>query len=133
MNQFSRIESLIGKENLENIKTKTVLVIGLGGVGGICATTLVRSGIEHIVIVDYDKVDVTNINRQVIAFHKTIDHYKVDVLEKMLKEINPNCNIIKIKQKIDESNILELFNNKIDYIVDACDTVETKKLLIKNQ
>ncbi len=131
MDQFSRVESLIGKENLKKIKTKTVLVIGLGGVGGVCTTTLVRSGIENIVIVDYDKVDVTNINRQVTAFHKTIDQYKVDVLDKMLKEINPNCNIIKIRKKIDESNILELFNNKIDYIVDACDTVETKKLLIK--
>ena len=131
MDQFSRVESLIGKENLKKIKTKTVLVIGLGGVGGVCTTTLVRSGIENIVIVDYDKVDVTNINRQVTAFHKTIDQYKVNVLDKMLKEINPNCNIIKIRKKIDESNILELFNNKIDYIVDACDTVETKKLLIK--
>lgn len=131
MNEFSRIESLIGIDNLNNIKSKTVLVIGLGGVGGIAATTLVRSGINNIIIVDYDKVDITNINRQVIAFNNTIGEYKVDVLENMLKKINPLCNIVKICKKIDDSNIDELFKYEIDFIIDACDTVSTKKLLIK--
>ena len=131
MNEFSRTESLIGADNLNKIKNSKVLVIGLGGVGSSAVETLVRSGVENIILVDYDKVDITNINRQLIALHSTIGKYKTDVMESRIKDINPNCNVIKINKKIDSSNIDELFNYDIDYIVDACDTVETKKLLIK--
>ena len=130
MNEFSRTESLIGTDNLNKIKSSKVLVIGLGGVGGSAVETLVRSGVENIILVDYDKVDITNINRQVIALHSTIGEYKTDVFESRIKDINPNCNVIKINKKIDSSNIDELFSYDIDYIIDACDTVETKKLLI---
>lgn len=132
MSEFSRIESLIGKEKLNNIKNSIVLVIGLGGVGASAVETLVRNGVENIIIVDYDKVDITNINRQVIAFHSTIDKYKTSVLYDRIKDINPNCNVTIINKNINESNIKEIFNRKIDYIIDACDTIETKKLLIKN-
>jgi len=131
MNEFSRIESLIGIENLEKIKSKTVLVIGIGGVGGSAVETLVRNGISNIIIVDFDIVDITNINRQVIAFHSTIGKYKTDVLESKIKDINNYCNVIKINKKIDSTNIDELFKYDIDYIIDACDDINTKKLLIK--
>jgi len=131
MNEFSRTESLIGNDNLNKIKNSKVLVIGLGGVGGSAVETLARSGIENIILVDYDKVDITNINRQIIALHSTIDKYKTDVFESRIKDINPNCNIIKINKLIDSSNVDELFSYDIDYIIDACDTVETKKILIQ--
>lgn len=132
MNEFSRTESLIGTDNLNKIKNAKVLVIGLGGVGSSAVEILIRSGVENIIIVDYDKVDITNINRQIIALHSTIGKYKTDLIENRIKDINPNCNVIKINKLIDNSNIDEILKYDIEYIIDACDTVETKKLLIKN-
>lgn len=131
MNEFSRIESLIGIESLNKIKNTTVLIIGLGGVGGSAAETIVRNGVENIILVDYDVIDITNINRQIIALHSTLGKYKTDVMEKRIKDINPKCNVMKINKLIDKTNIEELFNYNINYIIDACDTIETKKLLIK--
>ena len=115
--------SLLGK--------KSVLVLGIGGVGGYVVEALARSGVGTIIIADYDLVDETNINRQIIALESTIGKLKVDVLEKRIKEINPNCHVIKIKDFIEPSNIQVLFQEKIDYFVDACDTVMTKKAVIK--
>ena len=131
MNEFSRIESLIGIDKLNLIKSKTILVIGLGGVGGYSVETLVRCGIENIIIVDYDKVDITNINRQIIALHSTLNKNKTEVFLSRTKDINPRCNVKIINELIDTNNIDLLFENNIDYIIDACDTIETKKLLIK--
>lgn len=131
MREFSRTESLIGTLNLNKIKNSKVLVIGLGGVGGSAVETLARSGVENIILVDYDKVDITNINRQVIALHSTIGEYKTNVFESRIKDINPNCNVVKINKLIDSSNIDEIFEYDFDYIIDACDTIETKKLLIQ--
>lgn len=131
MNEFSRTESLIGASNLNKIKSSKVLVIGLGGVGSSAVETLVRSGLENIILIDYDKVDITNINRQLIAFHSTIGKYKTDVMESKIKDINPNCNVIKINKLIDSSNIDEIFEYDFNFIIDACDTIETKQLLIQ--
>lgn len=131
MNEFSRIETLIGKNKLSLIKSKTVMIIGLGGVGGYALETLVRNGIENVIIVDFDKVDITNINRQIIALHSTINENKTDMFFNRIKDINPNCNVVIINKFIDENNINNLFENKIDYVIDACDTVDTKKLIIK--
>lgn len=131
MEQFQRLEIIIGKENLEKIKNTTVLVIGLGGVGSFALESLVRNGIGKVIIVDNDIVDVTNINRQLIAFHSTIGKFKTDVFEKRILDINPNCKVIKITKFIDDKNIYELFENDIDYIVDACDTINVKKNLIR--
>lgn len=129
---FERLELLIGSDNLNKIKNKTVLVLGVGGVGGYTATSLVRSGVTNIIIVDYDIIDVTNINRQIIAFHSTIGKKKVDVLESMLMDINPNCNITKYDMFFDENNFKEiLIKHNIDYLVDACDSIPTKKAIIK--
>lgn len=131
MNEFSRIETLIGKDKLSHIKSKTVMIIGLGGVGGYALETLVRNGIENIIIVDFDKIDITNINRQIIALHSTINENKTDMFFNRIKDINPNCNVVIINKFIDENNIDNLFENKMDYVIDACDTVDTKKLIIK--
>lgn len=131
MNEFSRTEKLIGENNLNRIKKSKVLVIGLGGVGASAVETLVRNGVENIILVDYDKVDITNINRQIIALHSTIGKFKTDVMEQRIKDINTNCNVIKINKLIDSSNIDDVFKYDFDYIIDACDTIDTKKMLIQ--
>lgn len=129
---FERFERLIGEENLNNISSKTILVVGIGGVGGYTVTSLVRSGVSNIIIIDFDTVDITNINRQIIAYHSTIGKKKVDVMESMLLDINPNVNIIKYDLFLNPDNINEIFSkHKIDYIIDACDFISTKKSIIE--
>lgn len=127
---LERLEILIGKENIEKLKNTTVLIIGLGGVGGHALESIARSGIGKIIIVDKDIVDITNLNRQIISNKNNIGLNKVDVAEKRIKEIS-DAEVIKINEFINKDNIENLFNEKIDYIIDACDTIETKKELIR--
>ena len=128
---FERLELLIGKDNLDKIQSTKVLIVGVGGVGGECAVSLVRSGIKDIVIIDFDKVDITNLNRQVVAYHSTIGKKKVDVLESILKDINPDCNVSKYDIFLDKGNIKEMFDReKPGFIIDCCDSKETKKSII---
>ena len=129
--RFSRFIKVIGDSNLDLLASKSVLVLGCGGVGGYVVEALARSGIGQIIIVDYDVVEESNINRQIIALESTIGKYKIDVLEKRIKDINKECNIIKIDNFIDKDNYLELFDYKIDFFVDCCDTVIVKKLVMK--
>lgn len=128
---FERLELLIGKDNLKKLNNTKVLVIGLGGVGGILTETLVRNGIKDITIIDNDIVDITNKNRQIIALDSTVGKNKADVMKDRLLDINKDCKVTVIKEFIDVSNIDLLFNNPVDYVVDACDTVSTKILLIE--
>ena len=130
LHKFSRFEKIIGKENLGLLENKSVLILGVGGVGGYVAEALARSNIGTLILVDFDKVDETNINRQIIALKSTIGKKKVDVLEERIKDINDKCNVIKIDKFIDNNNLLELFDLDIDYFVDACDTITTKKGVI---
>jgi len=127
---FEREIKLIGIDNYNKIKAKTVAVIGVGGVGGYAVEALVRAGIENLIIVDYDIVDITNLNRQIIALQENIGIPKTYVIKDRIKSINPNCNITIINKELDENNVVELFNYKIDYLIDACDTVKVKEQLI---
>ena len=129
--KYDRLEMLIGSEKLNDLSTKSVLILGVGGVGGYVCESLARSGIGTLILVDFDTIDETNINRQIIALESTIGLKKVDVLEKRIKDINSNINVIKIDKFIDSENYISLFDNKIDFFVDACDTVSTKKAVIK--
>ena len=129
--KFSRLEKIIGIDNLNEINNKCVLVLGCGGVGGYVVESLVRSGIGRLILVDYDTVDISNINRQIIALDSTIGHLKVDVFEDRIKDINNDCEVIKISNFINDDNFLDLFNYKIDFFVDACDTISTKKCVIR--
>lgn len=131
MNQFSRLELLVGLGNLNKIKNTTVLIIGLGGVGSFTLESLVRNGIERVIIVDNDIVDITNLNRQIMSLHSNVGQFKTNVWEKRISEINPNCTVKKITKFITKENINELFSENVDYIVDACDTIEVKKELIR--
>lgn len=132
MDRFVRLEKLISKDKIDLLKDKSILVLGCGGVGGYVIESLIRSGIGKIIIVDGDIVDESNINRQIIALESTIGKKKVDVFKDRILDINKDVDVITIDKFIDETNILELFNYDIDYFVDACDTINTKKLVIKN-
>lgn len=130
MDRFERLELLIG-DKLELIKKKKVMVVGIGGVGGYVVESLVRNGIENITIVDSDIVDITNINRQIVATDKTIGRYKTEAFKDRINDINPNC-LVDIKTIfVTLNNISEIFDKDYDYVVDACDTIEIKKQLIR--
>ncbi len=128
--RFSRLISLIGEDSFFLLREKTVLVLGCGGVGGYVVEALARSGIGSLILVDFDVIEKTNINRQIIALDSTVGKKKVDVLEQRIHDINPACRVIKVDQFIDAINISSLFDFSIDYFVDACDTMSTKKSVI---
>ena len=131
MEEFSRTELLIKKEGLEKLQTSSVAVFGVGGVGGFVIEALVRAGIGTIHIVDHDTVSISNLNRQIIATHQTIDRKKVDVMKERILSINPYCNV-KI---YDDFFLPETVNHfpfdEFDYIVDAVDTVTAKIKLVE--
>lgn len=127
---FERVELLLN-EDINKLKDKTVLVLGIGGVGSYTVETLIRNPIKKIIIVDSDVIDITNLNRQLYTNQNNIGLKKVDELEKRIKTINPYIEVKKIDKFIDESNINILFEEKVDYIVDACDSIKTKECLIR--
>ena len=128
---FDRTINLIGQCNYHKLKESNILVLGVGGVGGYAIETLIRSGIENITIVDFDKIDISNINRQIIALNDNIGNFKTDEWKKRILSINPNVNVNIINEKINSDNIELLFNDNYNFIIDACDTLIVKKLLIK--
>lgn len=131
---FDRQKLLIGEEKLQNLHQKTVAVFGLGGVGSYVVEGLVRSGIGNFVIVDGDKVDITNINRQIIATTKTVGKLKVDVAKERIKEINPSAKVTKFAEFVGKENEnIELFDSikNVDYIIDAIDTISGKIRIIE--
>ena len=125
--KFSRIIPLVN--DFDKIKNAKVAIVGLGGVGGMAAITLARCGISHFILCDFDKVNISNFNRQVVARTNTIGEYKVDVLAQMIKDINNEAEIIKIKEPYNLNS--SLFDYEFNYLVDAIDDVENKYLLIK--
>ena len=127
---FERVISLVGVSNFQKIEEKTVLIVGLGGVGGYTTEALVRSGIKNLILIDHDKIDITNLNRQIISTISNIGLPKVDEFKKRILEINPECNVITLKLFLDRTNFNILDNYQIDYIIDCCDSTDTKKLLI---
>ena len=127
---FQRCIDLVGFDNFNKIKNTTVLVVGIGGVGGTLTEALIRSGISNLIIIDYDTIEDSNLNRQIITNTNNIGMKKVYECEKRIKLINSECNIIALDMFLSSDNISTLDNYKIDYIIDCCDTVSTKKLLI---
>jgi len=126
---FRRLELLIG-DDLDKLHNSNIIIFGVGGVGGYVAEMLVRSGIGAITIVDYDVIDISNKNRQIIALDSTIGKSKVDVLRSRLLDINKNCDITAINDKLLKDNLIDFDLDKFDYIVDAIDMVTSKIALI---
>lgn len=130
MNQFTRTELLLGKEAMEILTRSRVAVFGIGGVGGYTVEALVRSGVGTIDIVDNDKVCLTNLNRQLIATHKTIDKYKVDVMRDRILEINPEA-VVNVHKCFFLPETKDEFDfSSYSYVVDAVDTVTAKIELV---
>lgn len=126
----SRIEKIIGIDNINKLNNIKVLLVGIGGVGGITFEMLVRSGIKNITIIDFDTFEESNLNRQILSLNSNINQNKVDVAKKRALEINPNCKINAISKKVD-INILDSLSPDFDYIIDACDDVKAKVALVK--
>jgi tRNA threonylcarbamoyladenosine dehydratase len=131
LHQFSRNELAVGKEGMEIMKNSTVAVLGVGGVGSFAAEALARSGVGRLILVDKDDVDVTNINRQLIALLSTIGQPKVDIMKERIKDINPDCEVIALKIFYTEDTYEEFFNYNLDFVVDASDTIVYKIHLMK--
>lgn len=129
--KFTRVEMLIGSEKLLKLKNKRILLFGVGGVGSYVAESLVRSGIGSITMVDYDTIDITNINRQIMATEAVLGLYKVEVMKERLKSINSECNVESISEKYTAENWELFFNREYDYVVDAIDMVTSKLHIIE--
>ena len=129
-NEYQRTCLLIGKDGIKKLQNAKVIVYGLGGVGSFTVEALARAGVGHLVLVDNDKVDVTNINRQIIATTKTIGQDKVEVMKERILEINPKIKVEIFKPEVN-SNEEELFDETFTYVVDAIDTLSTELRIIK--
>lgn len=124
--QFARTELLLGNAAMEKLKNSRVAVFGIGGVGGYVCEALARSGVGHLDLIDHDKVSLTNINRQIIATHKTVGRDKVDVMKERILEINPTADVKIYKCFFLPETVDEFPFDEYDYLVDAVDTVTAK-------
>lgn len=127
---YERIIKLIGEDNFEKIKNTKILLVGVGGVGGFAFESLIRSGFQDITIIDKDIVEISNLNRQLVANLNTIGMNKVDVAKNIASNINENIKIKAINEFLTKDNINEL-DKDFDFIIDACDTLNTKLELIR--
>lgn len=118
---------LLGNEALEILKNKTVLVVGIGGVGSFCVEALARTGIGHLILVDKDKVESSNINRQLLATTETIDQVKVIVMKKRIQTLNPECKVDMYDCFYDCSMDEKIFSQRIDFVIDCIDSIKSKQ------
>jgi len=131
-NWLNRTELLIGSQALEKLKNSTVAIFGIGGVGSYALEALARAGIGNIVLIDNDLVDITNINRQLIANTTTIGKIKVEVAKERVLQINPNINVITYKKFYDDNTKNELISSAYSYIIDCIDSIDSKVSLIES-
>ena len=127
---FRRSEMLLGNEAMSRVAQKRVILFGVGGVGSWCAESLVRSGFRNLTIVDFDRVDITNVNRQLMATTETIGQVKVEALRQRLLTINPAASITALQQTFTAETAESFHLDTYDYIIDAIDTLKDKALLI---
>lgn len=126
----SRTEKIIGIDNINKLNNTSVLLVGIGGVGGSALEMLVRSGVNNITIVDFDKFEKSNLNRQILSLETNINKYKVDIAKERVFLINPKCNVITYNKKVDK-HFINILDNNYDYIIDACDDINAKVILVK--
>ena len=131
INEYSRTELLIGSEGMEQLRGASVLVFGVGGVGSHCIEALARSGIGHLILVDNDTVSLTNINRQSIALHSTVGHYKTKVMKEKIRDIDPAIRVDTYETFVLPDNVETVFREQPDYVIDAIDTVTAKLAVIE--
>lgn len=130
-NQFTRTELALGKEGLEKIKNSKIVLFGLGGVGSYIAEALVRIGVQNLIIVDGDVVDITNINRQLIANMETIGRNKAELVKERINLINPFANVFAISKFVKSESDIDFVDGTVDYVIDAIDDFDAKIMIIK--
>jgi tRNA A37 threonylcarbamoyladenosine dehydratase len=130
MDWYSRTELLIGKDGVDKLNNSKIAIFGIGGVGAYAAEALCRAGVGNLVLVDYDDICLTNLNRQIHATRKTVGKSKVDMMKERLLEINPKINVIIFKELYNEETAERLLTSDLDYVVDAIDMVTSKLDLI---
>lgn len=131
MDRFMRLELLIGTEKKEQLKNTHILVVGLGGVGGYVVESLARLGIGKLTLIDYDTIDITNCNRQVIALSSTIGKSKAQAWKSRILDINPEAEVFIHEVRLTKETVSNYIDSSVDAIIDACDTLEVKKELIR--
>ena len=133
INEFSRTELLIGTEAEARVRDASVMVFGVGGVGSHCIEALARCGVGKLTLIDNDRVSLTNINRQSIAYHSTVGRYKTEVMRERIRDICPDICVDTYEMFVLPDNIDALFGQtgKPDYIIDAIDTVSAKIALVE--
>lgn len=127
--QFTHNQGILSEQEMELISTQHVVVIGCGGIGGYVANHLVRLGVQHLILVDFDTFEESNLNRQLFSNHNTLQDFKVDVLQQELTKINPNVNIKTYHKRIEDVP-QEIFE-KVDYLFDCVDSPMSKVYLNK--
>lgn len=127
----TRTGLIIGDEGLEKLKNSNVIIFGVGGVGSFAAEAIARAGVGNLTIVDFDDVDITNINRQLPALHSTVGKYKVEVMKERILDINPDINIKAIRKVYNKDTSEEILTENYDYVIDAIDMVTSKIHLIE--
>jgi tRNA A37 threonylcarbamoyladenosine dehydratase len=130
MDWYSRTELLIGKDGVDKLKNSKIAIFGIGGVGSFTAEALCRAGVGSLVLVDYDDICLTNLNRQIHATRKTVGKSKVDMMKERLLEINPKMEVITFKELYNEESAERLLTSDLSYVVDAIDMVSSKLDLI---
>lgn len=131
LHQFSRNELAVGTEGIDLLKNTTVAILGVGGVGSFAAEACARSGVGRIILVDKDNVDITNINRQLVAYISTIGRSKSAVMKERIADINPACEVIDMHMFYTDETYEQFFAMNIDYVIDASDTIIYKIHLMK--
>ncbi|MCI8639574.1 MAG: tRNA threonylcarbamoyladenosine dehydratase [Coprococcus sp.] len=131
MQEFTRTELLVGQEGMKRLREASVMVFGVGGVGSHCIEALARCGIGRMILIDNDKVTLSNINRQSIAYHSTVGRYKTEVMKERIEDICPDIQVKTYERFILTDNLEDILEEKPDYIVDAIDTVTAKLVIIE--
>ncbi len=128
--QLERLRRLVGDAKIERLRNSKVIVFGIGGVGGYVVEALARSGVGELAIVDSDRVCLSNLNRQIYALHSTLEELKVDVAEKRIHDINPDCKVTKYPVFYLPETAEQIDLTRFDYIVDCIDTITAKLELV---
>lgn len=132
MEEYSRLSALISQESVEKLQTKKVAIFGIGGVGGYVCEAFARCGIGEFLLVDFDTVSLSNINRQIIALHSTIGKEKTELMKTRILDINNQAKVETLDICVNSENIEKIDFSKYDFVVDAIDMVSAKLLLIEN-
>ncbi len=129
---YDRTIRLIGEQAMKELRQKKVAIIGLGGVGSYVLEALARAGIGHLILADYEKIEESNINRQILALHSTVGKYKTEVALERVKDINPDIKVTVHNVFVSKDNIKDIIPLDCDYVIDAIDTVSSKIDIIVN-